>query len=52
MIFELASRGKNTLLKFTYDGVVLEQESDRLVQICDMTVKDFLFNYIISDKTK
>src|ERR1700730_13891701 len=39
-IFELTPQGGNTILKFTYDGVVLEHESDQLVQICDMTVKE------------
>ena len=51
-IFELVSKEKNTLIRFTYDGVVLENESDRLVQICDMTIKDFFYNYIIKGKTK
>jgi len=49
-IFELIPRGDNTLLKFTYDGIVLEDESDRLVQICDMTIKDRLFNFITGRK--
>ena len=48
MIFELTPKGDNTTLKFTYDGVVLENESERLVQICDMTIKEFLFNFIES----
>jgi hypothetical protein len=52
MIFELAPRGNHTLLKFTYDGVVLESESDRLVQICDMTVKELFCNYIVKGKVK
>lgn len=46
-IFELTPQGDNTLLIFTYDGVVLENEYDRLVQICDMTIKDWLFNFIM-----
>ena len=40
MIFELTPKDDNTMLKFTYDGVVLENEYDRLVQICDMTIKE------------
>ena len=52
MIFELTPKGDNTLLKFTYDGVVLENESDRLVQICDMTVKEMFYNFIINGKGK
>ena len=51
-IFELTPHGNNTLLKFAYDGVVLENESDRLVQICDMTVKEFFYNFIVSGKGK
>ncbi|HSY75804.1 MAG TPA: hypothetical protein VK890_03040, partial [Bacteroidia bacterium] len=35
-IFELTPKGNNTLLRFTYDGVVLENESERLVEICDI----------------
>ena len=49
-IFELAPQGNNTLLKFTYDGIVLENESDRLVQICDLTIKELLYNFIIYGK--
>ena len=41
-IFQLTTKGNNTLLKFTYDGIVLEGESDRLVQICEMTIKGLL----------
>jgi hypothetical protein len=52
MIFELAPKGDNTRLKFTYDGVVLENESDRLVQICDMTIKEIFYNFITYGKTK
>lgn len=51
-IFELTPQGDNTLLKFTYDGVVLENESDRLTQICDMTIKEMLYNFIINGKGK
>jgi len=52
MIFELTPRGNHTRLKFTYDGVVLENESDRLVQICDMTVKKMFYNFIVEGKGK
>ena len=51
-IFELAPKGDNTLLKFTYDGVVLKHESDRLVQICDMTIKELFYNFITYGKEK
>jgi len=52
MIFELNPKGNNTIVKFTYDGVVLENESDRLVQICDMTLKVMFYNYIMYEKGK
>lgn len=45
-IFELTPKGDNTLLKFTYDGFILENEYDRLVQICDMVIKEMLYNFI------
>ncbi|HVZ97858.1 MAG TPA: SRPBCC family protein [Chitinophagaceae bacterium] len=48
MIFELVPDGDNTLLKFTYDGVVLENEYDRLVQICDFCIREKLYRFIES----
>ncbi len=51
-IFELTPKGDHTLLKFTYDGVVLEHEADRLVQICDITIKEFFYNFINKGKGK
>jgi len=52
MIFELTPKGDRTLLKFTYDGVVLENEYNRLIEICDMTIKDMFYNYIVYGKGK
>ena len=49
-IFKLTPKGDNTLLKCTYDGAVLENESYRLVQICDMTIKEILYNFITYGK--
>src|SRR5579862_1463413 len=46
MIFELTPRGGNTLLKFTYDGFILENEYDRLAQMCDLVIKEMLYNFI------
>ena len=46
MIFELIPKGNNTQLKFTYDGVVLENEFDRLVQVCDIVIKERLYNLL------
>ena len=47
-IFELRPNGNNTLLKFTYDGVVLDSESDRLKQICDITLKELFYKFVNS----
>ena len=52
MIFELIPKGDNTLLKFTYDGVVFENEYDRLVQICDMVIKERLYNLLTKGEVK
>ena len=52
MIFEVSLQGDHTLLKFTYDGVVLEHEADRLAQICDITVKELFYNFIVNGKEK
>ncbi|HLK30618.1 MAG TPA: SRPBCC domain-containing protein [Puia sp.] len=50
MIFEITPKGNNTLLTFTYDGVVLEDEQERLAQICDMVIKENLYNSITATK--
>ena len=52
MIFELTPKGGNTLLTFTYDGVIPEDEYDRLVWICDMVIKERLYNLITNGKVK
>jgi activator of Hsp90 ATPase-like protein len=52
MVFELTTKGDNTLLAFTYDGFVLENEYDRLVQVCDMVIKENLYNLITNGKVK
>jgi hypothetical protein len=51
MIFELSRKGGSTLIQFTYDGVVLENEQDRLVEICDFCIKNLLYNFIESFTT-
>lgn len=51
-IFELTPKGDHTLLIFTYDGIVLDNESDRLAQICDITIKDMFYNFITNGKGK
>jgi len=52
MIFELTPKADNTLLKFTYDGFILENEYDRLVQICDLVIKEKLYNLITNNKVE
>lgn len=52
MIFELTPKGNNTILVYTYDGFVLENELKRLAQVCDMVIKENLFNFITNGKAK
>lgn len=52
MIFELTLKGNHTQLKFTYDGVIPGDEADRLVQICDMTVKEIFYNFTVKGNGK
>ncbi|MDR3679170.1 MAG: SRPBCC domain-containing protein [Flavipsychrobacter sp.] len=49
-IFELIPHGNNTALRFTYDGVVLEHEADKLAEICEMTIKELFYNYVTAKK--
>jgi hypothetical protein len=49
--FELTSRGNITALNFTYDGPVPEDEYDMLAQVCDMVIKQKLYNFITESKT-
>jgi hypothetical protein len=51
-IFELIPQGSNTHLKFMYDGVVLENEQDRLAQICEFCIRNSLYNLIENSETK
>jgi uncharacterized protein YndB with AHSA1/START domain len=48
MIFELTAKGETTLVTFTYDGVVLENEQQRLKEICDYCIRNLLYNYLES----
>jgi hypothetical protein len=50
MIFELIPKGDLTMLNFTYDGPVFENEYERLVKVCDMVIKEKLFNFITEAK--
>lgn len=44
--FELTPKGDQTMLNFTYKGPVFENEIDRLAQVCDMVIKEKLYNFI------
>lgn len=46
MVFELTPKGDNTLIRFTYDGPVLETENDRLIRVCDIVIKENLYNFL------
>jgi hypothetical protein len=48
MIIELSSKRDKTVITFTYDGVVLENEQERLAMICDFCIQDRLYNFIES----
>jgi len=47
-IFEVAAHGDGARLRFTYDGVVLEHETARLAQICDVCIKGMFYNFVES----
>ena len=49
-IFDITPKGDTTTVKFTYDGVVFEHESDKLVRICDITLKEMFYNYITKNE--
>ncbi len=48
MIFELCQKNHGTLITFTYDGVIFENEQNRLKEICDYCIKDLLYKYLES----
>jgi hypothetical protein len=50
MIFQLTPQGEKTLLNYTYDGPVLENEYERLVQVCDKVIKENLYSFITNGK--
>lgn len=52
MIFEITPNGDNTEVRFTYDGPVLKDENDRLVMVCDMVIKERLYNLLTEDEVK
>src|ERR1700761_386194 len=51
-IFVLTPQGDNTLLEFTYDGFILEDEYDRLGRVCDVVIKEMLHNFIVNGKER
>ena len=50
MIFELTPQGDHTLLQFTYDGIILNGEYERLVQICDMVIRERFYKFITNTR--
>lgn len=48
MIFELTPKPRGTQISFTYDGVVFEDEQNKLKEICDYCIKDLLYNHLES----
>ncbi len=51
MIFELTPENGITRIKFTYEGVVFEDEIDNLVRICDFVIKEKLYYLLESFNT-
>jgi len=52
MIFEITPKGDNTIVQFTYDGFILENEYDRLVQVCDMVIKERLYSLLTTESER
>ena len=50
MIFELTPQGDHTRLQFTYDGIILDAEYERLAQICDIVIMERLYKFITNTK--
>jgi len=51
-IFDLAARGDHTELTFTYDGVVLEDQVEILVQVCEMCIKEKFYGFSVNGTSK
>jgi len=51
MIFDLAATGDGTLITYTYSGPVLENEQERLANVCDVVLKEKLYNFITDSTT-
>lgn len=47
MIFELTANDM-TALTYTYDGPVFDNEYGRLIKLCDMVIKEKLYNFIVN----
>ena len=51
MIFEITTKGDNTVLQFTHEGLVPEKECHAMCEQGWKTViEDYLFNFITYDK--
>jgi uncharacterized protein YndB with AHSA1/START domain len=51
-IFDLAPKGDHTELTFTYDGVVLEDQLETLVKVCDRCVKEMFYSFAVNGIAK
>jgi uncharacterized protein YndB with AHSA1/START domain len=51
-IFELTPAGSGTILEFTYDGTVFENEESRLIQICDTCIQGMFYDFVEGYHTK
>ena len=48
MIFDLRPKGNHTIITFTYDGVVLPKDQEKLEEVCNYCIKSLLYNYLES----
>jgi hypothetical protein len=48
MIFDLTPKGNYTIITFTYDGVVLPKDQEKLEEICDYCIENLLYNHLES----
>jgi len=51
MIFEFIPKGNGTIITFTYDGLVIKDELERLRQICNFCINEQLYRSLASFTT-
>jgi hypothetical protein len=49
MIYKVNEKNGKTQVEFTYDGVVWEGEYEGLVKVCDMVIKERLYDLLMSN---